>query len=197
MNQCGTGKSGCVAYQIQPVKPGCKSCIIHISLNETSRFTLALIDDAHSIIKSGEEAKFDIKMLTTDAPTTKRIQMHTDFFDFLHKTPGTFEQKLEKMKEYGKEFPESDFLHLFIAMQRKINNNSIRMTNFCPLIRLFNEIPILKNSTYYTDDIKLNTSLSQMKDDLALLVFNHITYISLVLMVIISFSLFNLCLFFF
>lgn len=46
------------------------------------------------------------------------------------------------------------------------------MTNFCPLIRQNNEILVLKNSPYYTDDIKLNTSLSQMRDDLVLLVFN-------------------------
>lgn len=76
MNPCGTGKSGCVAYQIQPVKPGYKSCIIHISLNETSRFTLALIDDAHSIIKLAEEAKFDIKILTTDADNKTNPDAH-------------------------------------------------------------------------------------------------------------------------
>lgn len=46
--------------------------------------------------------------MTTDADNIT-TQMHTDFFDFLHKTPGTFKQKLEKMKEYGKEFPDSDF----------------------------------------------------------------------------------------
>lgn len=35
---------------------------LHISLNETSRFNPALIDDALAILKSAEEAKFDIKI---------------------------------------------------------------------------------------------------------------------------------------
>lgn len=72
-------------------------------------------------------------MITTDADP-KTNKMHTDFFNFLDKLNGTFEQKIDKMRDYKKEFPNSDLLHLLKAMKRDFNNNCIKMTNYSPLI---------------------------------------------------------------
>lgn len=72
-------------------------------------------------------------MITTDAdPETNKI--NTVFFSFLINFKGTFEQKIERMKEYHKEFPNSDLLHLLKEMHRDFNSNCIKMTNYSPLI---------------------------------------------------------------
>ena len=171
MNPRRTGKSGFVAYQLQPFKKNQKTAIVHVDLNKNSRFDSKTIDVAHEIAEVGQKANFNIQILATDADS-KTNKIHREFFNYLHSTNGSFEDKLEKMKNYEKEFPDSDLLHLLKAMRRNFNNNFIKMTESCRLISRDNEIEVLRTSEYFLDDVKKNTPLSQMRDDLALYLYN-------------------------
>ena len=131
MNPRKTGNSGFIAYQLQPTDRDLKDSIVHVSLKKNSHFDDVSISKAHEIADIAKNSNFDIFMLATDADT-KTNKMHKNFYDFLMKIPGTFENKLEKMKEYGKEFPGSDMLHLVKAMKRKFLDNYIQMTPFSP-----------------------------------------------------------------
>lgn len=97
MNPRNSGKSKLIAYEIQPSNPQYKSQIDHVKLTETCHFR-----KVHEIIKKGKNAKFDIKMFATDSDS-KTNKLHTDFFNYLEEYIGTFEQKVEAMKYYGKE----------------------------------------------------------------------------------------------
>ena len=114
MNPRKTGKSGFVSYWIYLNRPKYGS-----QNTNDSHFKKEDLHNGHVIVEKSKECRFDIKYFATDADS-KINQLRSNFYYYLQNYIGTFEQKIYKMPEYGREFLISVLLHLLKALRRKL-----------------------------------------------------------------------------
>ena len=170
MNPKQTNKKAFFGYQVQPTKKDCKPKFVHARLSPTGRFNKEVFQDIDAIFDAGKEERFDFKFVATDGDN-KTNPLHTDLQDFVKQKSDTFDNAVDAMKDYP-ELPISDQLHLLKGMKKRYLKHKIKMTKESAEINHINEKEILELSSSYSPIVEESTSLTSMRDDLSLMLFN-------------------------
>lgn len=126
MNRTHGGPNGFVGYELQPVKCVYPPKMVYVQERDNCRFNQESLDIATEIVKAAPDANFKTIGFATDAdPKTNGI--HKSFYEQFQAFE-SIDDILMEMRNFQRQFPIADLLHLVKTMRRKYLYNSVSIT---------------------------------------------------------------------
>ncbi|KAK8860960.1 hypothetical protein M9Y10_012652 [Tritrichomonas musculus] len=170
MKPTQSSKKSFVGIQVQPLDKNHKPEITQVVIKGNGRLDDDILNKTEDFVKAGNEEKFKFVFVATDGEN-KTNSLHKNIQSFLQDVSCIFDEEIEAMKQYGI-LPISDPLHLLKGMKKQYLKHFIQMTKKSNLINHKNEKDVFKLSNLYHEEVETSSSLSSMRDDLSLMLFN-------------------------